>query len=141
MAAAGAASAGHYAAREVVASKDDIDVVGDKGAHEAVRIADFVLRPVRLHHGNVGIRAIRLFGRWAVLLPPRRGKLRFLLEICTMLLLTLGVGIVETVTVGTIGLARLLIHAVNYALFGAQLTRNRLNISRKSYLCHSCLWF
>ena len=90
LASAGAAAAGHYAAREVVASKDDLEVVGDKGAHEAVRIADFVLRLVRLHHGNVSIRAIRRCGRWAILLPPRRGKLRLLREVglCHLLFLT-----------------------------------------------------
>lgn len=122
LAAACAAAAGRDAAREVVAGKDDLEVVGDEGAHEAVRIADFVLRLVRLHHGNVGIRAIRRFGRWAVLLPPRRGKLRLLLESGANDLLHLGFRVVVTVTVGTIGLARLLIHAVNHALLGAQLT-------------------
>ena len=137
LAAAGAAAAGHYAAREVVASKDDLEVVGDKGAHEAVRIADFVLRLVRLHHGNVSIRAIRRCGRWTVLLPPRRGELRLLLESGADGLLTLGVRIVNHMPVGTVSLARAFVNTVNHALLGAQFTRNRLNISRESNLRHN----
>ena len=74
------ASVSRYAAREVVAGEHDLEVVGDKGAQIAVRIADLVLRLVRLHHGNVSLRAIRRCGRWAVLLPPSRGKLRLLLK-------------------------------------------------------------
>ena len=54
---------GLHTTSEVVAGKHDLEVVGDKGAHEAVRIADLVLRLVRLHHGEVSIRAIR---RWRV---------------------------------------------------------------------------
>ena len=49
------ATASHYATREVV---------GDEGAHEAVMVADLVLRPVRLHHGEIDIGALdRLVGR------------------------------------------------------------------------------
>ncbi|MDY4500157.1 MAG: hypothetical protein SPE04_11405 [Prevotella sp.] len=81
-----------------------------------------MLRLVRLHHGEVSIRTIRRCGRWAVLLPPRRGKLRLLLEGCADSLLLGSVGIMMTVTVGTIGLARLLVYTVNHALLGAQLT-------------------
>ena len=33
-----------HATREVVAGKDDLEVIGDEGTHEAVRVADFVLR-------------------------------------------------------------------------------------------------
>ena len=84
------ASVSRYATCEVVAGEHDLEVVGDEGAHEAVRIADFVLRLVRLHHGNVSIRTIRRCGRWAVLLPPSRGKLRLLFEVglCHLLFLT-----------------------------------------------------
>ena len=67
-------------------------------------------------------RAIRRCGRWAVLLPPSRGKLRLLLESSANGLLLLGFRVRITVTVRTIGLARLLINTVNHALFGAQLT-------------------
>ena len=134
---AAGAAAGHYAACEVVAGEDDLEVVGDKGAQIAVRIADLVLRLVRLHHGHVSIRAIRRCGRWAVLLPPRRGKLRFLLESGADGLLTLGVRIVNHMPVGTISLARAFVDTVNHALLGAQFTRNRLNISRESNLRHN----
>ena len=131
------ASVSRYATCEVVASEHDLEVVGDKGAHEAVRIADLVLRLVRLHHGNVSIRAIRRCGRWAVLLPPSRGKLRLLLESGADGLLTLGVRIVNHMPVGTVSLARAFVNTVNHALLGAQFTRNRLNISRKSNLRHN----
>ena len=114
----GGAARGHTAS-DVVASEHDLEVVGDKGAQIAVRIADFVLRLVRLHHGEVSIRALGRSGRWAVLLPPRRGKLRLLLESSANGLLLLGFRVRITVTVGTIGLARLLVHTVNHALFGA----------------------
>lgn len=79
-----------HATREVVAGKDDLEVVGDEGAHEAVRVADLVLRLVGLHHGEVSLRAFRRRSRRTVLLPPRRGKLRLLLEgiPCRLLFLT-----------------------------------------------------
>ena len=79
-AAFGGGAAGGHATREVVARKDDLEVVGDEGAQIAVRISDLVLRLVRLHHGEVSLRALGRCGRWAVLLPPRRGKLRLLFE-------------------------------------------------------------
>lgn len=40
----GSRAASRYATREVVASEHDLEVVGDEGAHEAVGVADFVLR-------------------------------------------------------------------------------------------------
>ena len=52
-------AASHYATREVVAGKDDLEVIGDEGAHEAVRVANLVLRLVRLHHSEVGLCALR----------------------------------------------------------------------------------
>ena len=73
-------AAGLHATREVVSGKHDFEVVGDEGAQIAVRIADLVLRLVGLHHGDVSLRALRRRCRRAVLLPPRRGKLRFLLK-------------------------------------------------------------
>lgn len=79
-AAFGGGAAWLHATREVVASKDDFEVIGDEGAQIAVRIADLVLRLVRLHHGEVSLRALRRRCRRAVLLPPRGGKLRFLLK-------------------------------------------------------------
>ena len=52
------ATASHYATREVV---------GDEGAHEAERVADLVLRLVRLHHGEVSLCALdRLVGRFII---------------------------------------------------------------------------
>ena len=131
------ASVSRYATRKVVAREHDLEVVGDEGAHEAVRIADLVLRLVRLHHGNVSIRAIRRCGRWAVQLPPSRGKLRLLLKGGADSLLTLGVRIVNHMPVGTISFTRAFVNTVNHALLGAQLTRNRLYISRKFNLRHN----
>lgn len=43
-AACGSRAASHYATREVVAGKENLEVVGDEGAHEAVGVADLVLR-------------------------------------------------------------------------------------------------
>lgn len=112
-------AAGLHATRDVVAGEHDLEVVGDERAHVAVRVANLVLRTVRLHHGEVGIRALhRLVGR-TVLLPPSRRKLRLLLEGGADGLLNLGFRVGITVTVGTIGLARLLINTVNHALLGA----------------------
>lgn len=42
--ACGSRASSRYATREVVASEHDLEVVGDEGAHEAVGVADFVLR-------------------------------------------------------------------------------------------------
>ena len=53
----GDGAASHYATREVVAREHDLEVVGDEGAHEAVGVANFVLRLVRLHHGEVSLRS------------------------------------------------------------------------------------
>lgn len=108
-----------HATREVVAGKEDLEVIGHEGAHEAVRVADFVLRLVGLHHSEVSLRALRRRCRRAVLLPPRRGKLRFLFECGTDRLLNLGFRVGITVAVGTIGPSRLLINTVNHALLGA----------------------
>lgn len=108
-----------HATREVVAGKDDLEVIGDEGAHVAVGVADFVLRLVGLHHSEVSLRALRRRCRRAVLLPPRRGKLRFLFECGTDRLLNLGFRVGITVAVGTIGPSRLLINTVNHALLGA----------------------
>ena len=53
-----------HATREVVAGEDDLEVVSDEGAHVAVRVANLVLRLVRLHHDEIGIGALdRLVGR------------------------------------------------------------------------------
>lgn len=41
------AAAGGYATRDVVASEDDLEVVGHEGAHVAVGVADLVLRLTR----------------------------------------------------------------------------------------------
>lgn len=41
------AAAGDYATRDVVACKDDLEVVGDEGAHVAVGVVDLVLRLTR----------------------------------------------------------------------------------------------
>lgn len=41
------AAAGGYATRDVVASEDDLEVVGHEGAHEAVGGVDLVLRLTR----------------------------------------------------------------------------------------------
>lgn len=112
-------AAGLHATREVVAGKDDLEVIGDEGAHVAVGVADLVLRLVRLHHSEVSLRALRRRCRRAVLLPPRRGKLRFLFECGTDRLLNLGFRVGITVAVGTIGPSRLLINTVNHALLGA----------------------
>lgn len=112
-------AAGLHATRDIVAGKHDLEVVGDEGAHEAVGGANLVLRLVGLHHGEVSLRALGRLVRRAVLLPPRRGELRLLLEGGASLLLLGSVGIVMTVTVGTVGLARLFVHTVNYALSGA----------------------
>ena len=69
-----------YATRDVVAGEDNLEVVGDERAHEAVGVANLVLRLVGLHHGEVSLRALGgLVGR-TVLLPQRRRKLRLLLE-------------------------------------------------------------
>ena len=112
-------AAGLHATRDVVASEHDLEVVSDERAHVAVGVANLVLRLVRLHHGEVSLRALRrLVGR-TVLLPPRSGKLRLLLEGGADGLLLGSVGIVMTVTVGTIGLTRLFVNTVNYALLGA----------------------
>ena len=54
-------AAGLHATREVVASEHDLEVVGDEGAHEAVGVADLVLRLVRLHHGEVSLRKLRKY--------------------------------------------------------------------------------
>lgn len=115
----GGAAARHYATREVVAGKDDLEVVRNERAHERVGIANLVLRLVSLHYGKVGGAAIGVAGGGLVLLPPGGGKLRLLLEGGAVLLLTLGVSIVITVAVGAVGLARLFVHTVNHALFGA----------------------
>lgn len=135
-AAAFGGAAGGHAACEVVAGEDDLEVVGDEGAHVAVGVAYLVLRLVGLHHGQVGIGALGQRGGRAVLPPPGGGELRLLLEGGADGLLLGCVGIVLTVTVGTVGLTRLFVDTVNHALLGAQLTRNGLNVRRKSNLWH-----
>lgn len=112
-------AAGGYAARDVVASEDDLEVVGHEGAHVAVGVADLVLRLVRLHYGEVGIGAFGGCGGRTVLLPPSRRKLRLLLEGGADGLLLGSVGIMMTVTVGTVGFTRLFVDTVNHALFRA----------------------
>nr|DAH90493.1 MAG TPA: hypothetical protein [Bacteriophage sp.] len=133
----GGAAASHYAACEVVAGEDDLEVVGDEGAHVAVGVAYLVLRLVGLHYGKVSLGTLGRRGGRAVLPPPGRGKLSLLLEGGAYSLLLGSVGIVVTMTVGTIGLTRLFVDTVNHALLGAQLTRNGLNVRRKSNFRHS----
>ena len=63
--------AGLYATREVVACEHRLEVVGDERVHEAVRVANLVLRLVRLHYSEVSLGALgRLVGR-KVLLPRK----------------------------------------------------------------------
>lgn len=50
-----------YASREVVAGEHNLEVVGDEGAHEAVGVANLVLRLVGLHHGEVNLRNLRKY--------------------------------------------------------------------------------
>nr|DAR58960.1 MAG TPA: hypothetical protein [Caudoviricetes sp.] len=131
----GGAARGH-AACEVVAGEDDLEVVGDEGAHVAVGVAYLVLRLVGLHHGKVSLGALGRRGGRAVLPPPGRGELSLLLEGGADSLLLLGVGIVNHMPVGTVGFARAFVHAVNHALLGAQLTRDGLNVRRESNFRH-----
>lgn len=115
----GGAATSRYATREVVAGKHDLEVVGDEGAHEAVGVANLVLRLVGLHHGEVSLRTLGVLVCRTVLLPPSRGKLRLLFEVGANSLLLGSVGIMMTMTVGTIGFTRLFVNTVNYTLFGA----------------------
>ena len=48
----GVRAAGLHATRDVVAGKEHLEVVGHERAHEAVRVANLVLRLVPLHHGK-----------------------------------------------------------------------------------------
>lgn len=136
-AAAFGGAAGGHAACEVVAGEDDLEVVGDEGAHVAVGVAYLVLRLVGLHHGQVGIGALGQRGGRAVLPPPGGGELRLLLEGGADGLLLGSVGVVNHMPVGTVGFARAFVHAVNHALLGAQLTRDGLNVSRKTDFRHN----
>lgn len=70
----------HNAAREVGVGKHHLHVVGHERAHETVRVANLMLRLVRLHHRHVSFATIGRCGGRAVLLPPCRGKLRLLFE-------------------------------------------------------------
>lgn len=68
----GGATASHYAACEVVAGEDDLEVVGDERAHVAVGVAYLALRLVGLHQEYVGRGACGIVLGRAVLLPPDR---------------------------------------------------------------------
>ena len=136
----GGAAASHYTACEVVAGEDDLEVVGDEGAHVAVGIAYLALRLVGLHHGKVSLCALsRRCGR-AVLLPPDRRELRLLLEGGADGLLLFGVGVGEHMSVGAEGLACALVDRVDDALLGAQLARDGLNVCGKSNFSHGILF-
>ena len=54
----GSRATSSYATRDVVAREDDLEVVRDERAHEAIRVANLVLRLIRLHHREVGIGAL-----------------------------------------------------------------------------------
>ena len=131
------ASVSRYATREVVAREHDLEVVGDKGAQIAVRIADLVLRLVRLHHGNVSIRAIRLCGRWAVLLPPRRGKLRLLRKRRFHRLLFFTVRLHASVIASRIHLTRAFVDTNICSVLFAQFATNGTNQVAWNNFCHS----
>lgn len=136
----GGAAASHYAACEVVAGEDDLEVVGDDGAHVAVGVAYLALRLVGLHQEYVGRGAYGIVLGRAVLLPPDRRELRLLLEGGADGLLLFGVGVGEHMSVGAEGLACALVDRVDDALLGAQLARDGLNVCGKGYFCHS-IWF
>lgn len=136
----GGAAASHYAACEVVAGEDDLEVVGDEGAHVAVGVAYLALRLVGLHQECVGRGACGIVLGRAVLLPPGGGELRLLLESGADSLLLFGVGIMVHMPVGAESLACALVDGVDDALLGAQLARDGLNVCGKGYFCHS-FWF
>jgi hypothetical protein len=48
-----------------------------------------------------------------------------------------GVRIVNHMTVEMVSFTRAFVHTVNHALFGEQLTRNRLNVSREFNFWHN----
>lgn len=52
------AATGGFTTRDVVTCEDDLQVIGHEGAHVAVGVADFVLRLVGFHHGEVSIGAL-----------------------------------------------------------------------------------
>lgn len=135
----GGTARGH-AACEVVAGEDDLEVVGDEGAHVAVGVAYLALRLVGLHQEYVGRGACGIVLGRAVLLPPDRRELRLLLEGGADGLLLFGVGVGEHMSVGAEGLACALVDGVDDALLGAQLARDGLNVCGKGYSFHS-IWF
>lgn len=126
-----------HATREVVAGKHDLEVVGDEGAHEAVRVADLVLRLVGLHHSEVSLRALRRRCRRAVLLPPRRGKLRFLRKRRFHRLLFLTVRLHASVITSRIHLTRALVDTNVSGVLLAQFATNGTNQVAWNNLCHT----
>ena len=126
-----------YATREVVAGKDDLEVIVDEGAHVAVGVADLVLRLVGLHHGEVSLRALRRRCRRAVLLPPRRGKLRFLRKRRFHRLLFLTVRLHASVIASRIHLTRALVDTNISSVLFAQFATNGTNQVAWNNLCHT----
>lgn len=113
-------AAGLHATREVVAGEHDLEVVGDERTKIAVRVANLVLRLVGLHHGEVSLRALRRRSRRTVLLPPRGGKLRLLLEGIPCRLLFLTVRLHASVIASRIHLTRAFVDTNISSVFLAQ---------------------
>lgn len=134
---AAGASVSRYATCEVVSREHDLEVVGDERAHEAVRIADLVLRLVRIHHGNVSLRTIRRCGRWAVLLPPSRGKLRLLRKRRFHRLLFCTVRLHASVIASRIHLTCALVDTNISSILFAQFATDRTNQVAWNNLCHT----
>lgn len=130
-------AAGLHATREVVAGKDDLEVIGDEGAHVAVGVADLVLRLVRLHHGEVSLCALRRCSRRAVLLPPRGGELRFLRKRRFHRLLFLTVRLHASVITSRIHLTRALVDTNVSGVLLAQFATNGTNQVAWNNLCHT----
>lgn len=128
---------GLHATREVVAGKDDLEVIGDEGAHEAVRVANLVLRLVGLHHGEVSLCALRRRSRRAVLLPPRGGKLRLLRKRRFHHLLFLTVRLHASVIASRIHLTRAFVDTNISSVLFAQFATNGTNQVAWNNLCHT----
>lgn len=130
-------AAGLHATREVVAGKDDLEVIGDEGAHVAVGVADLVLRLVRLHHGEVSLCALRRCSRRAVLLPQRGGELRFLRKRRFHRLLFLTVRLHASVIASRIHLTRAFVDTNISSVLFAQFATNGTNQVAWNNLCHT----
>ena len=130
-------AAGLHATREVVASKDDFEVIGDEGAQIAVGVADLVLRLVRLHHGEVSLRALGRRSRRAVLLPPRGGELRLLRKRRFHRLLFLTVRLHASVIASRIHLTRAFVDTNISSVLFAQFATNGTNQVAGNNLCHT----